>query len=342
MPTRKEIHAMVSQSVEQVVKPMVQELFTNTMRKQDKKRSRREMIYDSDSDEDQFGVEQVSAELVSHEVMALSALREPPRKRQKTNHLLPVTVGLVNTRLGKVRLDKCRILFDSGSSGSIIVEKFVRKLRLKSDMKTTWETKGGTFHTTKRCKTSFVLPEFFRNRAIDWDLHVDSTSGPHRYDMILGRDVMSELGLNLNFGEMTMTWDDSTISMKEQESLSDILNPVNDFYWYEDLGETEALQEASTRLKNILDAKYKPADLDEVVRTCEHLDRDEQCLLHALLTKYEHLFDGTLGTWNNEPYDIELKEGATPYHARPFPIPKVHEHTLKVELERLAKIGVLK
>ena len=64
--------------------------------------------------------------------------------------------------------------------------------------------------------------------------------------------------------------------------------------------------------------------------------------LHALLSKYEHLFDGTLGTWQKEPYNIELKEGVKPYHSRPFPVPKIHEHTLKVELDRLVKLGVLK
>jgi hypothetical protein len=76
-------------------------------------------------------------------------------------------------------------------------------------------------------------------------------------------------------------------------------------------------------------AKYKAADLDEVVRACEYLDSNEQQQLLALLTKYKHLFDGTLGTWNNEPYDIELKARAMPYHSRPFPIPKIHERTLK-------------
>ena len=90
----------------------------------------------------------------------------------------------------------------------------------------------------------------------------------------------------------------------------------------------------------ILDAKYEAADLDEVIRACEYLDSNEQQQLLALLRKYEHLFDGTLGTWNNEPYNIELKDGAKPYHSRPFPIPKVHEHTLQLELDRLVKIGV--
>jgi hypothetical protein len=54
------------------------------------------------------------------------------------------------------------------------------------------------------------------------------------------------------------------------------------------------------------------------------------------------LFDGTLGKWNQDPIKLELKEGATPYHARPFPIPKCHTETLKMEVERLVEIGVLK
>ena len=39
---------------------------------------------------------------------------------------------------------------------------------------------------------------------------------------------------------------------------------------------------------------------------------------------------------------IELKEEIKPYHAKAFPIPRIHEETLKREVERLVKIGVLK
>jgi len=349
---RHEIHEMVSNSIKQELKPIMESMFQEMVESRNFHPTSEQEVRndDSDSDDNESTVsddispidDQLNEQVVSPECMALSALRDPPRKRQKTNHLAPITVGIINRRLGKVKMDKISILLDSGSSGSIVVERVVRKLRMKHDSSTTWQTKGGTFRTTKRCEASFVLPEFYRNKAIDWEFHVDSTKGPHKYDMIIGRDLMSELGITLNFGDFTMTWDDSTISMKEPESLSDILSPVNDFFWYEDLGETEALQEASARLKKILDAKYKPADLDELVRQCEHLDRDQQQQLLTLLYKYEALFDGTLGTWRNEPYDIELREGVKPYHSRPFPIPKVHERTLKIELERLVKIGVLK
>ena len=153
---------------------------------------------------------------------------------------------------------------------------------------------------------------------------------------------MSELGIMLNFKDQTMTWDDSTINMKDPESLPDLLDPVNDFFWSNDLYETEALQEASTRLQKILDVKHALADLNKVIQACRHLREDEKSQLHALLCKYEHLFDGTLGSWNNKPYNIELKEEAKPYHSRPFPVPMIHECTLKVKIDRLIKLGVLK
>ena len=337
---RDEINQMVADTVKQSMKEIFQ-----TQMKSKNKRTRDESDTDSDSDNEHYRMENVDFDLEEinvSEMLALSDLRKPPRKRQKTNHLTPVTVAKVNTRLGKSRFKKIRILLDSGSSGSIILEKYVRKLRMKKDTTTNWNTKGGNFQTSKKCKTTFTLNEFFENKSIEWNLHVDSTPGPHRYDMIIGRDIMSELGITLNFEDQTMAWEDSIVHMKDPEVLADLLHPVNDFYWNEEINETAALNEASSRLKKILDAKYEAADLDEVVRACGHLDDTEQSQLLALLRKYEHLFDGTLGTWHNEPYDIELKEGAKPHHSRPFPIPKVHERTLKVELERLVKIGVLK
>jgi hypothetical protein len=57
--------------------------------------------------------------------------------------------------------------------------------------------------------------------------------------------------------------------------------------------------------------------------------------------KYEKLFDGTLGDWRCKPVSLELKPGVTPYAAKPFPIPKIHEAALKKEIERLLQLKVL-
>ena len=54
------------------------------------------------------------------------------------------------------------------------------------------------------------------------------------------------------------------------------------------------------------------------------------------------MFDGNLGKYTGSNYTIELKEDAKPYHTKSFPIPNIHKLTLKKEVDRLIKIGVLK
>jgi hypothetical protein len=54
--------------------------------------------------------------------------------------------------------------------------------------------------------------------------------------------------------------------------------------------------------------------------------------LLSLLHKFQHLFDGLLGTWNHKSYNIELNLNANPYHSRPFLVQTIHEATLKIEL----------
>ncbi len=65
-------------------------------------------------------------------------------------------------------------------------------------------------------------------------------------------------------------------------------------------------------------------------------------MILALLLKYEELFDGMLGDWKLPPVSFELKEGAKPYHGRPYPIQKIHKATLMKEIDCLILIGVLK
>ena len=93
----------------------------------------------------------------------------------------------------------------------------------------------------------------------------------------------------------------------------------------------------------ILDAKYDKADIPGIVRdNCKHLKPPERESLLALLLKFEQLFDGTLGNWNLPPVSFELKEGAKPFHGRPYPIPKIHKATLMKEIDQLVSIGVMK
>jgi len=93
----------------------------------------------------------------------------------------------------------------------------------------------------------------------------------------------------------------------------------------------------------ILDAHYEKANLTKMVHDCcQHLTTSERNALLKLLLTYEDLFDGTLGDFKIPPVKLEVKPGAEPCHAWPFPVPMIHEETLKTELKRLCEIGVLR
>ena len=97
------------------------------------------------------------------------------------------------------------------------------------------------------------------------------------------------------------------------------------------------------RIQEIIDQKYTEANLPEVVSSCNEINKAEQEMLLKLLEKFKQLVDGSLGYWNTDPVDLELKDpNCTPYHARPFPVPYAHEQKLKEEIERLVKYGVLR
>ena len=66
---------------------------------------------------------------------------------------------------------------------------------------------------------------------------------------------------------------------------------------------------------------------------------DQKTKLRQLLHDYEDLFDGTLGDWKTSPISVELKEGAKPYHSKPYPIPHIHRAKFKAGLDSLVKEG---
>jgi hypothetical protein len=164
---------------------------------------------------------------------------------------------ILGMHLGKSSMHKLRVLFNSGSSGSIIVAKFIKYLQIENDTKTEWLTKGGTFHTSGKCTMNFILNEFYKSQFIEWILHVNKTFGPHQYNMIIGHDLMSQLRIILDFDGQTIMWNESTIKMKECKDLFNISSPINEFYWHKETYESQALNDASSCLKKILDAKYK-------------------------------------------------------------------------------------
>ena len=62
-----------------------------------------------------------------------------------------------------------------------------------------------------------------------------------------------------------------------------------------------------------------------MVKQCQRLRTEELYILPKGLSKFEDLFNDTLGTWNTTFIDLELKDNTKPVYLRPYTIPRVHK-----------------
>jgi len=108
------------------------------------------------------------------------------------------------------------------------------------------------------------------------------------------------------------------------------------------VADSDPIEDAVCRVKCILDAKHDKADIEKICEEQAELDKQQREQLAVLLCKYKALFDGQLGRWHGQEVKLEVQEGAKPYHACANDMPRCHIQTLKAEVERLVKIGVLK
>ena len=58
----------------------------------------------------------------------------------------------------------------------------------------------GSIPTNSKVKIDFTLTELSATKIVIWNCHVDD-SAKGRYDMILGRNILKALGLNLKFSD---------------------------------------------------------------------------------------------------------------------------------------------
>jgi hypothetical protein len=169
------------------------------------------------------------------------------------------------------------------------------------------------------------------------------------FDLILCCNTMKELGIVLDFRTKEISIVEISLPMRDIKNLrtraaTNRAWAMNFSIYQSTSKEQQKTLEATKHLIEILDAKYEKANLRAITKEecLNHLSTAEKNKLLKLLQEFEKLFDGTLGDWDCNPLSLQLKEGAQPYHGRPFPIPKKHVGILKKEIQRLCGLGVLK
>ena len=123
--------------------------------------------------------------------------RQQPSKKQRTGKYTGEVVVEILDRDGN--LVPIRALLDTGTSSSILLRDYVRKGRASSykGKPIKWQTMGGNFVTKRRCLVDFKFPELSTQKKVTWIMHVnEKTDSTHSlYDMIIGMDLMTELGI---------------------------------------------------------------------------------------------------------------------------------------------------
>ncbi len=172
---------------------------------------------------------------------------------------------------------------------------------------------------------------------------MDESTDPKfaQYDMIIGDDLMQELGIDLLYSKHLMVWENNEVPMKNRGLLKD--TDIAQHIYRMHVEDSPIIQKAEARKMKILDADYSAVDLAEHCNGLKHLDLEAKSILFNSLSKYPELFSGGLGKATGiKPIHLELKSDATPYHIkRAFTIPQCYMETTKKEIDRLCQIGVL-
>ncbi len=209
-----------------------------------------------------------------------------------------------------------------------------------------WGTSNGTFVTDRVGNIEISFVDYLASKKVCLQLDfVEYSPGDQApmYDLIIGKQMMHEIGVKLDFQERTITMDNILLPMRNITNLqlkSRITRALRETPVM--LKSQLALAISTKRVVDIADAKYEKADLPAIIRqNCSHLTASDREKLLSMLLRFESLFDGTLGDWKLPPVSFELKEGMKPYHGRPYPILHKHKAVLMKEIKRLWDIGML-
>ena len=136
-------------------------------------------------------------------------------KKLKHVHFSPIIfVKMVITAGKKEIQSKTRLvkaLVDSGASEYILTKSKAYKMPVKrTKQERQWSTAAGVLTTNNKTATSFSLPELLANKIINKSLHVVDLN-IKRYGMIIGRDLIRSLGIDIHGAYMTIHWDNAAI-----------------------------------------------------------------------------------------------------------------------------------
>ena len=132
------------------------------------------------------------------------------------------------------------------------------------------------------------LPEFDKNRIISEQkaLIFDNKC---RYDIILGSNFLTKIGLDIKYSTGEMEWYDNTLPMREPWKIDnrEFLAMADSYAVQTEDEETFGPDWLDNyAAEAILDAKYEKLDIDDVIAKQDHLNDMQRSQLRALFERH--------------------------------------------------------
>jgi hypothetical protein len=228
------------------------------------------------------------------------------------------------------------VLFDSGCCGNWI---HLRRLPIGATpdktAKITGSTMAGEFDSNRSVDlTDLCFPEFQQGRYIsNKSAHVFEAL-KCRYDLIVGRELMTELGFKIDFEDLVMTWDDNVVAMKSNSTRLPGEPTTKEAMLLNFL-------EQDLFVADILPSKYEAADVHQLAQAQQHLTLQQRKDLEQVLQEHTTLFDGHLKKYTGGQVHLNIDPTATPHCVRAYPVAESLRTLFKGELDRLVAEDVL-
>ncbi len=260
--------------------------------------------------------------------------------------LLPIGIMTIGTIQGQPHKRPLKVLFDSGSSRTLINQSIVPDNIHTHPLETpvTLQTGGGVIKAQHVVKLQDLrFPELSPTRS--YSVEMEAIVSPHtaKYDVILGYDIMVAARMVICCETRTIRWGDLSVSWKPPTFLNDrtFHQHLEDALAIAQSDHLETTYAGQPTTKEILSSKYDKVDTQTVAQAQKHLSQRQRDDLGKLLSDFTTLFSGKLGCYPHEQVHLEVNEKLQPFSHRPYPVPHAHLQVFKEELDRLEELGVL-
>ena len=188
------------------------------------------------------------------------------------------------SHLTNYKLLQCALI-KTGASKLIILAKNIPTNLLchKQPSDVLWNTNGSKFTMSHEVELEFKLPKLCSTKEIKHSFVVDETGNKYTYDVIIGRDLLNQLGMDILYSNSHLVQNGIAIPIKlaadvklkefNQQALDDMDEIEEIMHMFDNY--LHLVIESIAQAIEILDTDYSKTDINNVVEQYSYLSLEE-------------------------------------------------------------------